>query len=50
LILVDEPSEGLASIMVEEIGEIHPLKQSSNSILLTGRISSNWGYPVNFSP
>lgn len=33
LILMDEPSEGLAPVMVEEIGEIHQLKQSSYSIL-----------------
>jgi len=44
---MDELFEGLAPIMVEEIGEIiHQLKQSSYSFLLTGRISSNWGYPV----
>ena len=35
LILMDEPSEGLAPILVEEIGEIiRQLKQSSYSILL----------------
>jgi branched-chain amino acid transport system ATP-binding protein len=35
LILMDEPSEGLAPILVEEIGEIiHQLKQNSYSILL----------------